>query len=55
MSSWLNCKVKIVLNNLLDKASHRASRQETYNIYEQKKKKKKENKRANKKRREKNL
>lgn len=41
MSSCLNCIVKKVLNNLLIKASHRASRGETYNFYEQEKKKEK--------------
>lgn len=44
MSSCLNCIVKSVTNNLLIKASHRASRQETYNFYEQEKKKEKKKK-----------
>lgn len=39
MSSCFNCIVKSDLNNLLIKASHRASRGETYNFYEQEKKK----------------
>lgn len=49
MSSCLNCIVKSVLNNLLIKASHRASRQETYNFYEQKIKKKIKRKKGKKK------